>query len=100
MLGSYGPAALYGLLRVLTCIPPVVLSITRNAPEDNLRFGAGLVVLALGLGLVVATAYTVLLRSFMTGGHDGFQETADRCWRYFGIGSIDMAGRPACRRGD
>ena len=75
MLETYGPTALYCVLRLLTCIPPVVASITRNAPDENLRFGSGLVVFALALGLVVATAYTVLLRSFMTGGKRRCQES-------------------------
>ena len=91
MLETYGPTALYCVLRLLTCIPPVVASITRNAPDENLRFGSGLVVFALALGLVVATAYTVLLRSFMTGGNDGVRSPRS-VLVVLGIGSIDMVG--------
>ena len=91
MLETYGPTALYCVLRLLTCIPPVVASITRNAPDENLRFGSGLVVFALALGLVVAIAYTVLLRSFMTGGNDGVRSPRS-VLVVLGIGSIDMVG--------
>ena len=87
---AHCPLALYFLLRLLTCIPPVAASFTRNAPDQNVQFGAGLIIYAVAVGLIVATTYTVLLRPFMTGGHEGIRER-----RYvfvvIVVGGVDMA---------
>ena len=73
-MAAHCPLALYYLLRLLICVPPVAASFTGNSPARNLQFGPGLVIYAVALGFVVATAYTVLLRSFMTVSHDGIRE--------------------------
>ena len=90
MMASHCPLALYFLLRLLTCVPPVAASFTRNAPDQNVQFGAGLVIYAMAVGLIVATTYTLLLRPFMTGGHEGIRER-----RYvfvvIVVGGVDMA---------
>ena len=91
MMAAHCPLALYYLLRLLTCAPPVVASLTRNAPDENLGFSAGLVVYAVALGLIVATAYTVLLRSFMTGEHDGIRRP-QAVLVVVAVGSLDMVG--------
>lgn len=91
MLAAYYPVALYYLLRILTCAPPVAVSFTQNAPDENLRFGAGLVVYALALGLMVATAYTILLWSFMTVSHDGIRRRRSVLIVVV-VGVIDMVG--------
>ena len=90
MMASYCPLALYYLLRLLTCVPPVVASLTRNAPDENLRFGIGLVIYAAALGFIVATTYTILLRSFMTGGHDGIRRRRSMIVVTV-VGGVDMA---------
>ena len=66
-----GPALLYYAFRLLTCVPAVVISLTQNAPEQNLQFGAGLIVYSVALSMAVATAYTVILRSQWTVGQGG-----------------------------
>ena len=85
------PAALYYLLRLLTCVVPVAASLTGNAPDENLGFGSWLVVYAVLVGLSVATAYTVLLRSFMTGEHDGARRRGSVLVVVV-VGGLDMAG--------
>ena len=73
IVATYCPLALYFLLRLLTSIPPVVVSFTQNAPDENIQFGTGLVIYAAALGMIIATTYTVLIRSFMMGMHDGIR---------------------------
>ncbi len=73
MIAAHCPVALYYLLRIVTCVPPLVVLFTRSAPDENLQFGPALVIYAALLGLVVATTYTILLRSFMTEEHDGIR---------------------------
>ena len=73
MIAAHCPVALYYLLRIVTCVPPLVVLFTRSAPDENLHFGPPLVAYAVLLGLVVATTYTILLRSFMTEDHDGIR---------------------------
>lgn len=88
---THGPAALYYLLRVLTCVVPVAASVTGNLPDENLGFGPWLVVFAALLGLTVATAYTSLLRSFMTGNHEGARSRGSVPVVVM-VGGLDMVG--------
>ena len=90
MLAAHCPLALYYILRLLTCIPPVAVSFTRNAPDSNLHFGPGLILYAVALGFIVATTYTILLRSFMTGGHDAIRKRRSLLIVTV-VGGIDMA---------
>ncbi len=91
MVAAHCPLGLYYILRLLTCIPPVVVSLTQGAPEENLVFGAGLVFYAVVLSLAVATAYTLLLRAFMTRGHDGIKRPRSIVVVVV-VGVIDMVG--------
>ena len=91
IIPAHSPVALYYLLRVVTCVPPLVVLFTRSAPDENLQFGPALVAYAVLLGLVVATTYTILLRSFMTEEHDGIRRpTAVIVVSVVGL--IDMLG--------
>ena len=90
MLAAHCPLALYYILRLLTCIPPVAVSFTRNAPDENLHFSPGLILYAVARGFIVATTYTILLRSFMTGGHDGIRRRRSVLIVTV-VGGIDMA---------
>ena len=65
--------ALYYLLRPFTCAPPVVVSITRRPPYENLRFDGGLFVFPVALGLMVDGGYTALPRLVVTGSHFGIK---------------------------
>ena len=90
MVAAHCPLALYYVLRLLICVPPVVVYLTREAPEENLQFGPGLLLYAVALGFIVATTYTVLLRSFMKGGHDGMRRRRS-VLTVVAVGGIDMA---------
>ena len=91
MIVAHCPVALYYLLRIVTCVPPLVVLFTRSAPDENLQFGPALVAYAVLLGLVVATTYTILLRSFMTEEHDGIRRPTSVVIVSV-VGLIDMLG--------
>ena len=89
-MAAHCPLALYYVFRLLTCVPPMVVAFTRNAPDENLQFGTGLVIYAMAVGLIVAVTYTVVLPSFMTGGHEGIR-TPRIVLVAVVVGGIDMA---------
>lgn len=91
MIAAHCPVALYYLLRLVTCVPPAIVLLARGAPDEYLQFGPALVGYAVLLGLVVATTYTVLLRSFMTEEHDGIRRPTALLVVSI-VGLVDMLG--------
>ena len=89
MIAAHCPVAFYYLLRIVTCVPPAVVLFTRGAEDESLQFGPALVAYAVLLGLVVATTYTILLRSLMTEEHDGIRRPSAVLIVSF-VGLIDM----------
>ena len=91
MFRAYCPLALYYLLRLITCVPALIVLLTRDAPDEYLDFGPALVAYAALLGLVVATVYTILLRAFMTESHDGVRRPK-AILTVITVGTVDMLG--------
>lgn len=87
----YHLVVLYYVLRLLVCVPPVIVSIMRAAPDANLQFGQELVVCVAALGVASATAYTWLLRPIMLIDHDGVR-TPRTVAIAITIGTVDMVG--------
>ena len=77
--------------RLLTCVPAVVISLTHNAPEEHLQFGLGLIVYAFALSVVVATSYTVILRSQWVGGQ-GSARSRRLVFLTLAVGVVDTIG--------
>ena len=89
--GRYYLIVLYYALRLLACVPPVVASYTRAAPDSNLQFGPGLVIFVAVLGVAAATMYTWLLRPVMLMERDG-SKTRGTVVTAISIGAVDMIG--------